>query len=92
MFRPPSNVSKADFIGEFSTFVECAALTCCENIILNLHLDKQDVWLLLPLFSDLCLDPLPMSPKPTLLGNSALLLSVLLSVRNRSKKSESINR
>ena len=46
LYRPP-NVSKADFIGEFSTFVECAALTCCENIILgdlNLHLDKQDVW------------------------------------------------
>ena len=43
----PLNVSKADFIGEFSTFVECAALTCCENIVLgdlNLHLDKQDVW------------------------------------------------
>ena len=46
LYRPP-NVSKADFIVEFSTFVECAALTCCENIILgdlNLHLDKQDVW------------------------------------------------
>ena len=46
LYRPP-NVSKADFIGEFSTFVECAALTCCKNIILgdlNLHLDKQDVW------------------------------------------------
>ena len=47
LYRPP-NVSKAKFIGEFTTFVECAALTCCENIILgdlNLHLDKQDVWL-----------------------------------------------
>ena len=35
------------FYWEFSTFVECAALTCCKNIILgdlNLHLDKQDVW------------------------------------------------
>ena len=27
LYRPP-NVSKADFIEEFSTFVECAALTC----------------------------------------------------------------
>ena len=43
----PRNVSKGDFIVEFSTFVERADLTCCENIILadlNLHLDKQDVW------------------------------------------------
>ena len=46
LYRPP-NVSKANFIGEFSIFVECSALTCWENIILgdlNLHLDKQDVW------------------------------------------------
>ena len=44
--RPP-NVSKANFIQDFSSFVEGAALSCCENIILgdlNLHLDKQDGW------------------------------------------------
>ena len=47
MYRPPSNVSKADFIEDFSSFVKGAALPCCENIILgdlNLHLDKQDGW------------------------------------------------
>ena len=45
LYKP--NVSKADFIGEFSIFVECATLICCDNIILgdlNLHLDKQDVY------------------------------------------------
>ena len=44
----PRNVSKANFIEDFSSFVEGAALSCCENIILgdlNLHLDKQDAWL-----------------------------------------------
>ena len=43
----PHNVSKANFIEDFSSFVEGAALSCCENIILgdlNLHLDKQDGW------------------------------------------------
>ena len=43
----PPNVSKANFIEDFSSFVEGAALSCCENIILgdlNLHLDKQDGW------------------------------------------------
>ena len=36
-----------NFIEDFSSFVEGAALSCCENIILgdlNLHLDKQDGW------------------------------------------------
>ena len=44
VYRPP-NVSKANFIEDFSSFVEGVALSCCENIILghlNLHLDKQD--------------------------------------------------
>ena len=44
VYRPP-DVSKANFIENFSSFVEGAALSCCENIILvdlNLHLDKQD--------------------------------------------------
>ena len=44
MYRPP-NVSKAKFIEDFSSYVEGAALSYCENIILgdlNLHLDKQD--------------------------------------------------
>ena len=39
----PSNVFKANFIEDFSYFVEGAAISCCENIILgdlNLHLDK----------------------------------------------------
>ena len=39
------NVSKAKFIEEFSSFVEGAALLCCEDVILdnlNLHPDKQD--------------------------------------------------
>ena len=46
VYRPP-NVSKANFIKDFSSFDEGAALSCCENIILgdlNLHLDKQDSW------------------------------------------------
>ena len=46
VYRPP-NVSKANFIEDFSSFVEGAALSCCENVILgdlNLHLDKQDGW------------------------------------------------
>ena len=46
VYRPP-NVSKANFIEDFSSFVEDAALSCCENVILgdlNLHLDKQDGW------------------------------------------------
>ena len=46
VYRPP-NVSKAYFIEDFSCFVEGAALSCCENIILgdlNLNPDKQDVW------------------------------------------------
>ena len=46
VYRPP-NVSKATFIEDFSSFVEGAALSCCENIILgdlNFHLDKQDGW------------------------------------------------
>ena len=46
MYRPP-NVSKANFIEDFSSFVEGAALSCCENVILgdlNLHFDKQDGW------------------------------------------------
>ena len=44
MYRPP-NVSKANFIENSSSFVEGAALLCCENTILgdlNLSLDKQD--------------------------------------------------
>ena len=47
VYRPP-NVSKANFIGNFSSSVEGAALSCCENTILgdlNLHLDKQGSWL-----------------------------------------------
>ena len=46
VYRPP-NVSKANFIEDFSSFVEGAALSCCENVILgdlNLHLDKQEGW------------------------------------------------
>ena len=41
------HVPKANFTEDFSSFVEGAALSCCENIILgdlNLHLDKQDGW------------------------------------------------
>ena len=44
VYRPP-NVSKANLIEDFSSFVEGTALSCCENIILgdlNLHLDKQE--------------------------------------------------
>ena len=47
VYRPPPNVSKANFIEDFSSFVEGAALSCCEIIILgdlNLRLDKQDGW------------------------------------------------
>ena len=37
VYRPP-NVSKAKFIEDFSSFVEGAALSCCENFILgDLH-------------------------------------------------------
>ena len=46
MYRPPY-VPKANFIEDFSSFVEGTALSCCENIILgdlNLRLDKQDGW------------------------------------------------
>ena len=32
---PPPNVSKANFIENFSSFVEGAALSCCENILLG---------------------------------------------------------
>ena len=40
-------VSKADFIEELNSFMECAALKGCKNMILsdlNLQLDKQYVW------------------------------------------------
>ena len=43
----PSNISKANFIEDFSSSVDVAALSCWENIILgdlNLNLDKQDSW------------------------------------------------
>ena len=46
MYRPP-NVSIAKFTEDFSSFVEAAALSCSENIILgdlNFRLDKQDGW------------------------------------------------
>ena len=39
------HVSKASFIEDFRSFIEGAALSCCENIILgelNLHLDIHD--------------------------------------------------
>ena len=44
MYRPPNN-SKANLIENSSSFVEGAALSCCENTVLgdlNLSLDKQD--------------------------------------------------
>ena len=34
VYRPP-NVSKGNFIEDFSSSVEGAALSCCENIILG---------------------------------------------------------
>ena len=43
----PPNVSKIQFIEDFSSFVEGAAILCCESIILgdlNIHLDKQKTW------------------------------------------------
>ena len=43
----PPNISKTNFIEDFSSFVEGAALSCCENIILgdlNLPSEKQDSW------------------------------------------------
>ena len=46
VYRHP-NVSKANFIEDFSSFVEGTALLCSENIILgdlNLHLDHQVFW------------------------------------------------
>ena len=43
----PPNVSKAKFMEDFRSFVEGAASTSCENIILadlNFRLDKQNGW------------------------------------------------
>ena len=51
MVYSPPNVSKANFIEDFSSFVDGAALSCCANIILgdlNLPLDKQDGWSMTP--------------------------------------------
>ena len=43
VYMPP-NVSKANFIEDFSSFVEGAALSCCKNIVLgdlNPHLATE---------------------------------------------------
>ena len=47
-FRPP-NLSKSQFLGKFGMFLEGAALSDCENILLgdlNFHLDQHDTWTL----------------------------------------------
>ena len=46
MYRPP-NVSKDNFIEDFSSLSEGAVLSHCKNKILgdlNLHLDEHDSW------------------------------------------------
>ena len=48
LYRPP-NLSKSEFLGEFGMFLEGAALSGCENILLgdlNFHLDQHDTWTL----------------------------------------------
>ena len=48
LYRPP-NISKSQFLGEFGMFLEGAALSGCENILLgdlNFHLDQHDTWTL----------------------------------------------
>ena len=48
LYRPP-NLSKSQFLDEFGMFLEGAALSGCENILLgdlNFHLDQHDTWTL----------------------------------------------
>ena len=48
LFRPV-NLSKSQFLDRFSMFLEGAALSSCENILLgdlNFHLDQHDTWML----------------------------------------------
>ena len=48
LYGPP-NLSKSQFLDEFGMFLEGAALSGCENILLgdlNFHLDKHDTWTL----------------------------------------------
>ena len=48
VYRPP-NLSKSQFLDEFGMFLEGAALSGYENILLgdlNFHLDKHDTWTL----------------------------------------------
>ena len=45
----PTNLSKAQFLDEFGMFLEGAALSGCENILLGkltFHLDQHDTWTL----------------------------------------------
>ena len=46
VYRPP-NLSKSQFLDEFGMFLQGAALSGCENILLgdlNFHLDQHDTW------------------------------------------------
>ena len=46
VYRPP-NLSKSQFLDKFGMFLEGAALSGCENILLgdlNFHLDQHDTW------------------------------------------------
>ena len=46
LYRPP-NLSKSKFVDELGMFLEGAALSGCENILLgdlNFHLDQHDTW------------------------------------------------
>ena len=48
LYRPP-NLSKSQFLENFGKFLEGAALSGCENILLgdlNFHLDQHDTWTL----------------------------------------------
>ena len=48
LYRPP-NLSKSQSLDEFSMFLEGAALSDCENILLgdlNFHVDQHDTWTL----------------------------------------------
>ena len=48
VYRPP-NLSKLQFLDEFGMFLEGAAFSGCENILLgdlNFHLDQHDAWTL----------------------------------------------
>ena len=48
LYRPP-NLSKSQFLDKFGMFLEGAALSGCENILLgdlNFHLVQHDTWTL----------------------------------------------